>query len=145
MSDTPLQMFGYVIQICLGIVTLIGSYLAYAYFSDSPDKPWMGYATLSATERPEFWFASYETRRDCLEGMAYGLEAPGSEAYAEPIGCAYFGKNSWLVRVVNMWSVGDDLHCISRVTWAPSDGSRYRPVLKQLAVMPDRGPEWYCL
>lgn len=72
---------------------------------------------------------------------ASGLEAPCGEAYSKPIGCGYFGKNSWLVRAANMWSVGSDLHCISRATWVPADGSRDRPILKQLGVMPHRGTE----
>lgn len=146
MSDTPLQMFGWLAQLCLGLAAFGGFYLGHSFFFDSSEKPWIGYAHHIASGRPEAWFKQYETRRDCMEAMAYAVSRePDSQWYSMPVGCGYVGQNRWLVRAVNMWSVGDDLHCISRVTYETEDGARYRPVLKRLADMPMRGPDWYCL
>lgn len=146
MSDTPLQMFGWFIQLCLLLAGMVGFYLGHAFFFDSVEKPWVGYARHIESGRPEPWFNHYETRRDCLEAMEYGVaQDPNRQYYSAPVGCAYVGSNSWLVRAINMWSAGDDLHCVARVTSEVTDGSRYRPVLKRLADPLMRGPDWYCL
>lgn len=146
MSDTPLKMFSSVIEICLLITGMFGLYLAHHFFFEALDRPWVGYARHIESGRPEFWFDEYETRRDCLEGVTYSVgNQPHGPSYSMPVGCGYQGNNSWLVRTVNLWSMGNDLHCIARITSPRKDEARYEPILRRLADMPMRGPDWYCL
>lgn len=116
MSDTLFQMFSWVVKFCLLVVAMIALYLTHLFFFNSQDRPWIGYAHDVEAGCPKFWGKQYETRRDCLEGMTYivsmQIEPP---SYSMPVGCGYVGGNSWLVKAVNMWSVGYNLHCIAHL------------------------------
>src|SRR4051794_29219059 len=85
-----------------------------AYYSvDSSDRPWIGYAFHKSDNTFEWWSNSYQTRRDCIEGMRWGVSNTIQQQwYAEPVGCGYFGNDWWYVALMNKMLGGDQIKCI---------------------------------
>ncbi len=116
-----------------------------AYYSvDSSDRPWIGYARHKSDNTYELWAVSYQTHRDCIEGMKWGVSNPPQQQwYAEPVGCGYFGNDWWYVALMNRVWGGDQIKCIARVTdkEAAAGKRRYSPMITSQK----RGDGWYCV
>jgi hypothetical protein len=115
-------------------------------FEDNNKRPWTGYAWNKLRKEYEFWFPTYETQRDCIESMRYGVtqDTFNREIYSDPIGCAYSGNNYWRVWFMNTLFGGTHFECIARSTDANAAklGAVYSPVL---IGSPRRGEHWYCV
>jgi len=101
-------------------------------FQDSNPRPSHAYAWNKNDGRLEYWFTSFETRRDCIEATRDAVATTMQKVwYSEPVGCGYFGNNYWRVRLMNA-PYSADHECIVRNSEADAvnEGRIYGPALK---------------
>lgn len=112
---------------------------------DAPQQSWGGYAWNIKAERAEWWFSSWESRRDCVEAMRYAVNhAPQNAWYSEPVGCGYSGNTYALVWLMNTLWGGKHIQCIVRSSdpEARKSHSLYSPLLDGY---PRHGKNYYCM
>ncbi len=110
---------------------------------ETSEKPWAGYAWHKEHQKFQFWWTSYESRRDCIEHMKAEAATGSSQWYSEPIGCAYSSNSYWAVWWYNLIYPDKNIECIWRSIEGTKIKAGYGPLLK--GYLKDRTTKGYCV
>lgn len=111
---------------------------------DTSDRPWSGYALNKGSKRYEFWYTMFETQRDCMEAMTYGVSnPPHNQWYSEPVGCSYTSNSYWKVWITSKMYDGP-FQCIAR-NISPTSAKAQTTYGMLLKDYPSRGESFYCM